>query len=688
MKQIITLLILSISLLANGVAVQNSNGTYLKLTDSFIEVSVENQVAVVKTTQYFKNNLGFDAKIKYAFPLNSEASAINLKWKVNGIWKQAGIAPTPQDSTLPGGGEMNANLKEFLGESPLFAPIADTIKTDSTIIIELTYVQLLNYKFGKVNFSYPNDYTLIQNDFLDSQELQFNLLSSRTIESIDFSSHSNATINLDQFSAQISYSLYESAANQDYELYYVLSLDELGLFGFSTFLPDSIVPDKAQNGFFTFVAEPDPSEGTDVIQKVFTLIIDRSGSMSGAKIIQAKNAAKFIVENLNEGDYFNIVDFESNVYSFRSTHVEFNEANKQAALNYVNNIYDGGGTNIAGAFQTSINQFNVTSNQTANIIIFFTDGEATVGETSTQGILNIVSNLIDQKELKLSIFTFGIGDYVNTQLLTLLATQNNGISMFLGNDLLEEVITDFYLQIRNPVLLDTEISFEPDIISEVYPEPLPNLYKGQQMILSGRYSTAGIVNVKLSGNAFGSPVEYNYSINLADTANTEYQFLTKVWAKSKIENLLLLYFSLDPETTQAKEIKDQIIYLSQTFGVITQFTSFTGIITSVEEQIEVENEAIIAKDFQLLGNYPNPFNPSTIIRVAIGRDFFEDVKIRIYNSLGELIREMILSVNGKGIYEIRWDGTNNAGVQAPSDVYIYVVDFGNTILSNKMILLK
>ena len=410
--------------------------------------------------------------------------------------------------------------------------------------------------------------------------------------------------------------------------------------------------------------------------------------MSGTKIIQAKNAAKFIVENLNEGDYFNIVDFESNVYSFRSTHVEFNEANKQAALNYVNNIYDEGGTNIAGAFHPSINQFNVTSNQTANIIIFFTDGEATVGETSTQGILNIVSNLIDQKELKLSIFTFGIGDYVNTQLLTLLATQNNGISMFLGNDLLEEVITDFYLQIRNPVLLDTEISFEPDIISEVYPEPLPNLYKGQQMILSGRYSTAGIVNVKLSGNAFVIPVEYNYSINLADTANTEYQFLTKVWAKSKIENLLLLYFSLDPETTQAKEVKDQIIYLSQTFGVITQFTSFTGIITSVEEQIEVENEAIIAKDFQLLGNYPNPFNPSTIIRVAIGRDFFEDVKIRIYNSLGELIREMILSVNGKGIYEIRWDGTNNAGVQAPSDVYIYVVDFGNTILSNKMILLK
>ena len=89
-----------------------------------------------------------------------------------------------------------------------------------------------------------------------------------------------------------------------------------------------------------------------------------------------------------------------------------------------------------------------------------------------------------------------------------------------------------------------------------------------------------------------------------------------------------------------------------------------------------------------MGNYPNPFNPSTIIKFSVGKDFHDVIKIKIYNSIGELIRVLTININGQGVYEITWDGLTQYGEIAPSDMYIYSIDFGNTILAGKMILMK
>src|SRR5690606_36204384 len=116
-------------------------------------------------------------------------------------------------------------------------------------------------------------------------------------------------------------------------------------------------------------AEPDPNN-TNIIKKVFTLIIDRSGSMMGTKMEQAKNAANFIVQNLNAGDKFNIIDFDDVITSFSPTHVEFNTTTMNQALAYISTIYARGLTNISGAFDVAVPQFSAANDSTANIIIF------------------------------------------------------------------------------------------------------------------------------------------------------------------------------------------------------------------------------------------------------------------------------------------------------------------------------
>ena len=150
---------------------------------------------------------------------------------------------------------------------------------------------------------------------------------------------------------------------------------------------------------------------------------------------------------------------------------------------------------------------------------------------------------------------------------------------------------------------------------------------------------------------------------------------------------MVQYYLLDPNSPQAMLIKQQIIELSVAFGVISPFTSF-GNPTNVEDEIIVCTENVQPDEFRILGNYPNPFNPSTTIRFTIGKDIQSDVVLKIYNSLGELVRTIKYYVSDAGTYEIFWDGKFSDGKEAPSDVYIYTIDFGIGVLASKMILIK
>ncbi len=679
------------NLFANGVTIiDGEDGECFELRESHVDVVVDNQIAIVTTTQRFRNQYGWTYAPKYGFPLPEGASATQLRWLYEGDWHEAVIAPVVQDSTPPGPGEEWAdNLVNYLGATPLYYNLNEyPIFANQDITIELTYVMLLPYEFGVVTFGYPNDYDLIQSSALESASLHFELDSVRQISSIQATSHNPSLLTNDGHHAVLEVTETNQPADTDYQIEYSLSTDELGLFGFSTML-DS-VPDLHGNGFFTFIAEPDPSENV-VINKVFTLIVDRSGSMSGNKIVQARNAASYIVNHLNEGDMFNIVSFSSSVSEFRDEHVMFNSTNQQSALSYISELNANGSTNISGAFSTAVPEFDAASDDTANIIIFFTDGEATAGITSTPQLVQHVHDLVAETETNIYLFNFGIGDDANEQLLTLLAQDNQGMAQFLEDNDLEEMITEFYMLIQNPVLIDPVISYSPTgIVEETYPDPVPNLYQGRQLIVSGRYNQSTNINITFSGMAYNQEMVYEYEMGLIDYADPDKQFLPKIWAKEKIEHLMILYYTYDEDSIEAEEIKQQIIDISIAYGVMSPFTSFQddyGIDNEGEEGEEMTDDAP-AVTFKLLGNYPNPFNPSTAIRFQINTKIDQIVKVKIYNVKGQLVRVLALHVDNPGTYELIWDGRDMKNNLCASGTYFYMIDFGDAILSSKMLMLK
>jgi hypothetical protein len=131
-----------------------------------------------------------------------------------------------------------------------------------------------------------------------------------------------------------------------------------------------------------------------------------------------------------------------------------------------------------------------------------------------------------------------------------------------------------------------------------------------------------------------------------------------------------------PNSTEAKSLKQQIIEFSMSYGVISPFTSFSGgeeddIITDVEN-MDDKAPKITPNSFTLIGNYPNPFNPSTTIRFKVDINIQRIIKVKIYNSLGQLIRILTLQVNKAGIYEISWNGLNQSGIPVSSGTYIYI----------------
>src|SRR5690606_30380312 len=120
------------------------------------------------------------------------------------------------------------------------------------------------------------------------------------------------------------------------------------------------------------------------------------------KIDQAKSAVKFVLNNLREGDLFNIVVYDGTVESFRPELERYTDETRKAALGFVEGIYPGGGTNIHSALTSALGQLK--DNSRPNYVLFLTDGLPTVGETNE---VKIAAAAKDANSIRARVLSFG-----------------------------------------------------------------------------------------------------------------------------------------------------------------------------------------------------------------------------------------------------------------------------------------
>ncbi|MGH2619260.1 MAG: VWA domain-containing protein, partial [Anaerolineales bacterium] len=200
-------------------------------------------------------------------------------------------------------------------------------------------------------------------------------------------------------------------------------------------------------------------------------------------------------------------------------------------------------------------------------VIFLTDGLPTEGVTIAEQIL---ANLQEAAPSNLRLFTFGVGFDVDTFLLDSLATEHHGAASYVSpGQSIDEAVSTFYEKVSTPVLTNLELGFGNQIVFDLYPDPLPDLFAGGQLVLVGRYRDSGNLTIRLTGEVNGEIQTFSYGGQLLRSSGGP-EFLPRVWATRKIGSLLSQVRLEGPN----QELVDQIVRLSIRYGIVTPYSSY------------------------------------------------------------------------------------------------------------------
>ncbi len=130
---------------------------------------------------------------------------------------------------------------------------------------------------------------------------------------------------------------------------------------------------------------------------------------------------------------------------------------------------------------------------------------------------------------------------------------------------------------------------------------------------------------------------------------------------------------------------------SSAHKIYVELIHFTDVVVASRAKLtptSVEGTAYVPAVFRLYDNYPNPFNPETVIRFDVPEEFYGEITLSVYNMLGQKIRTLLRDTLHTGSYTVRWDGTDEAGRLLGSGVYLYRLSGHHITITRKMMFLR
>lgn len=559
-----------------------------------VTVDIENQYAVTEVDQKFYNSYDRDLVGTYIFPVPEGASVSDFQMVMEGKTYPTEVLEQEEAEALFEEAVVNhedASLLKYIDQSIISCEV--TIPALESREMKLKYEEILTKNNGMYRYAYTLSTERYSSADIDEVSVDLNIKSDKMIESVYSPTHEILVDRISPGNVFVSYKVENARPDTDFELFYTVSDDKLGA-GLITY------EDENGDGYFMFMFAPNMNHFEDLsLPKDIVFVTDQSGSMSGDKIVQSKSALKYIVSELAAEDRFSIIKFNNNIDSFSTELLGIDSSSRESALDYIENISAGGGTNINDALLDGISilgddwQNKDSSRDSVRVIVFLTDGLPTAGVTNEQTIVDNVRDANSKEEVDASIYVFGLGYDVNTHLLDKIAGENNGISIYIEPDeSVETSLTDFYSRIATPLL--TDISIEYDIeVTDVYPQVIPDIYKGSEIILVGRYENAERINIKVTGNLQTGEQTFTHSFIIRDDSKND--FVPRIWATRKIGNLMNK-IRLEGETD---ELVEEVKTLGLKYGIVTPYTSMmieAGSDTPAEDMANASNNGGLYED--------------------------------------------------------------------------------------------
>ncbi len=540
-----------------------------------IDTKILSQVATTHVEQVFRNDTSATLEGTYLFPIPESASIVEFAiWdgdrRLVGEVRSREEARRIYDEIVRR--QRDPGLLEYAGKD-LFQASIFPIPPHSDKKLELTYTQVLRAESGTVAYRYPLG-TGRQVTQIGLVSGRIELESKEPLRNVYSPTHAIDTKRNGERRSVISFETQAGKEPQDFQLFYTLSNEDFGV----TLVTHR---DPGKDGYFLLMISPkDDWSEQEYSAKDIVFVLDTSGSMAEAgKMEKARAALLYGIRILRAQDRFNVISFAGEERAMESGMIAADDQGRKRGEAFVQALRPVGGTNINQALLTAMQQFR--GGDRPKILIFMTDGLPTVGETNA---VRIVENARAARIPGLRLFTFGVGYDVNTTLLDKLAAENGGVADYVEpKEDIEVRVSNFFAKVNYPVLTDLRLDMAGVETDLVYPRALPDLFRGSQVTLIGRYRNAidlDFVRLQLSGKAGGASRNFFYN-NLRFPRRVEANdFLPRLWATRRVGWLMEQIRS----NGEQAELREEVVDLGTRYGIVTPYTSYLALEPNAQPQ--------------------------------------------------------------------------------------------------------
>jgi Ca-activated chloride channel family protein len=310
-------------------------------------------------------------------------------------------------------------------------------------------------------------------------------------------------------------------------------------------------------GAFAVSLVPDLAGGLrrrDVKNEI-VFVLDRSGSMGGSSITEAKTALRLCLRQLREGDRFAIIAFDDSIDMMSPAMTTLSPATLRAADRWIDAIDARGGTEM---LEPLVKAAELAPN---GVIVLLTDGQVGNEDEIQQQLL--------AKRATARVYGFGIGTNVSDALLLGLADKTGGaVEMIHPGERVDEKVVAQFARATAPRVTDLKVSFRGVDVGEIAPAEPTSLVDGEPFTIFGTYEAAGIGAVEIRGMFEGEKFYLEVPFDLPEKESRP--SVTKLWAQARIRDLERAALS----GRRADSMKQRIVELAKAHGVSSKHTSF------------------------------------------------------------------------------------------------------------------
>jgi Ca-activated chloride channel family protein len=325
--------------------------------------------------------------------------------------------------------------------------------------------------------------------------------------------------------------------------------------------PDaSVLTEKLGEETYALVMVTPPASSTARLPRETIFIVDSSGSMEGASMEQAKAALLLALDDLQPSDKFNIIDFDSVARPLFNESSNADPESIAAAKQFVEKITADGGTEMMSALRIALPEKANTPSGTVRQVIFMTDGQV----SNEQELFTFIHTRLGESRL----FTVGIGAAPNSHFMRNAARFGRGTFTYIGDvQQVQERMSELFAKLDAPVMTSIEI-LSSDTSAEAWPERVPDLYRGEPLVV--------VLRVRDAGNKFtlrghiGNDV---WTKELTLPAPGDSEGIARLWGREKIESLM----DHLTDGTDPKGIEAAVIAVALQNHLVSQYTSLVAI---------------------------------------------------------------------------------------------------------------